>query len=59
MAKNGRTKDIYKGRFICIQTLGKDSFLNSVCIHGAYIGLGFMAFMALTAGHLGANLQIA
>lgn len=30
-----------------------------MCIHGAYIGLGFMAFMALTAGHLGANLQIA
>ncbi len=30
MARNGRTKDIYKGTFVCIQTLLLIEFVNSV-----------------------------
>ena len=31
MARNGRTKDIYKGTFICIQTLGGQCQRRGVC----------------------------
>ena len=30
MTRNGRTKDIYKGTFVCIQTLEKHRVTNSV-----------------------------
>ena len=28
MARNGRTKDIYKGTFVCIQTLGRENYVK-------------------------------
>ena len=35
MARNGRTKDIYKGTFVCIQTLGLPPGVGLECFQSS------------------------